>query len=133
MEIGKIFTFAGAHWLPTYDGKCNQCHGHEWKLKVVLRKRIDKKTGMVLDFSILKQIVKKYIIDKLDHTIINDVLDNPTAENLCVWIWEKLMIEGQLKGIHKISVWETSDSVSTLDVEGMLSILITNIEKYVKS
>ncbi len=132
ISVSRFFSFAGAHWLPGYDGKCKQCHGHEWKLKVTLKRRIDNKSGMVLDFSVLKKIVNEIIIDKLDHNIINDFIVNPTAENLCVWIWEKLMFEGLVKGICKISIWETSNSIASINIPGMLSIFETNIEEYIK-
>jgi len=86
--------------------------------------KINKKTGMVIDFSDLKSIVNKQVISVLDHSFLNEIIYNPTAENLLIWIWEKLMFDGLLKGIHKIELWEASDSVAIMDEKGMRSILI---------
>jgi len=130
LQIGRFFSFAAAHHLPYYDGKCQNLHGHEWRLEVVVRKRVDKKTGMVMDFSDLKKVVNSAIIDVFDHGYLNDYIDNPTAENILIYCWEKLMLEAHLKGIEKILVWESPDSIATLDKGGMLSIFSTNIEKY---
>lgn len=122
LTIGKQFTFAAAHFLPDYNGPCKNLHGHEWRLEVVIKKRIDPKTGMVMDFRALKETVKQYVIDKLDHTCLNDTLTLPTAENILVWVWEELMLKGWLKGMYQISLWETSDSIASISVEDMLRI-----------
>jgi 6-pyruvoyltetrahydropterin/6-carboxytetrahydropterin synthase len=131
LRIGKMFSFAGAHWLPAYQGNCNRCHGHEWKLEVVIKKRIDPDTGMVLDFAELKKIVTKNVIDIFDHQLLNDILENPTAENICVWIWDKLMLEGHLKGIASISIWETDGSRAELTEKNMLEIMKSTISEYI--
>jgi len=123
VAIGKTFYFAAAHQLPFHEGLCQYLHGHEWKLEVVVRKRINPDTGMVMDFSDLKKCVKKYVIDVLDHSNLNENLFNPTAENILIWVWEKLMFEGLLKGIHTIRLWESRDSMAELDWSGMLSLL----------
>jgi 6-pyruvoyltetrahydropterin/6-carboxytetrahydropterin synthase len=128
--IGKTFSFAAAHRLPKYDGACNNLHGHEWAMEICLRKRIDKKTGMVLDFSVLKGIVNTHIISLFDHSYLNKYIKNPTAENILVRVWEVLMFDAHLKGIEKIDLWETSSSRASLDKQGMLSILSDNIEEY---
>ena len=120
--ISTSLTFAASHRLPHYIGACERWHGHEWKIEVSIRKRIDPATMMVMDFKKLKRIIKEYIIDILDHNTINDIIEIPTAENIVVWCWEQLMFEGHLKGIHKIVLWESSDSFATMTKNGMLSI-----------
>jgi len=132
ISIGKTFNIAAAHFLPEYKGKCSNIHGHEWVLEIVLKKRIDKKTGMVMDFSILKKIVNEHVIDKLDHNIINNYIQNPTAENILVFIWETLMFDALLKGIESIIIWESRTSYSKLTKQGMLSIFKNNIEDYLE-
>ena len=116
--ISKEFTFAAAHALPFHKGKCRFLHGHEWKLKVSISGPINS-TGMIMDFSDLKNIVEKTIIDQMDHAYINALLFNPTAENLCVYIWNKLQYEGELKGISKITLWETPTSHAILTAKEM--------------
>lgn len=130
--IGKQFVIDAAHFLPDYNGLCKNLHGHQWKIEVKIKKRVDRKTGMVMDFKDLKNVVKENIINLLDHHCINDLIINPTAENLLIWSWEKLMFDGLLKGIYSITIWETPESSATIDVNGMLSVFSSNIEEYVK-
>jgi len=59
--------------------------------------------GLVIDFVVLKRIVKKHVLDKLDHNVLNEVVENPSAENLVVWIWD------QLKDLQKLLHEEMSD------------------------
>ena len=132
VSITKIFTFASAHYLPNYNGKCSNLHGHEWKLEVTIKRRMDTKTYMVMDFSYLKKIVNKHIIDSLDHILINDLISIPTAENIMVRIWEVLMFDALLKGIYSIRIWESKDSYSKIGVEDMIRIYKENIEIYLK-
>jgi len=124
--IVKFFTFAASHQLPEHKGLCQYLHGHEWKLGVHIRKRVNKKTGMVLDFGDLKEVVNTHVISVLDHSFLNEILYNPTAENLVVWIWERLMFDGLLKGIHAIELWEASNSKTIMDQNDMRSTLIEN-------
>lgn len=116
--ISKEFTFAAAHALPYHKGKCQFLHGHEWKLKVSITGPVNVE-GMVIDFAVLKDVVNKVVIDKMDHAYINALLFNPTAENLCVYIWNLLQYEGNLKGISKIVLWETPTSHAILTAAEM--------------
>jgi 6-pyruvoyltetrahydropterin/6-carboxytetrahydropterin synthase len=129
VTISKSMMFAAAHKLPHYIGACEQWHGHEWKIEVYIRKRIDPATMMVMDFKDLKNIMEKYIIDVLDHSTLNDTLEIPTAENILVWCWEQLMFKGHLKGIHAIKLWESHDSSATITKNGMLSVFKNNIDQ----
>lgn len=108
ITVWKIFTFDSAHYLPDYDGKCANMHGHTYKLEVGIEGSIGP-NGMVLDFAILSRIVKENIIEVLDHSVINDTIDDPTAENMCYWIHDALspIIRGMK--LH-IRLWETPTS-----------------------
>jgi 6-pyruvoyltetrahydropterin/6-carboxytetrahydropterin synthase len=130
VKVSKRFSCAVAHFLPNYDGVCSNLHGHEAIIDVVIRKRILKSTGMATDFSTIKKIVNNCVISKLDHSYLNDIIKNPTAENLSIWIWEQLMFNGLLKGIHSISVHESPNNIVILDADDMLSIFSDNIEDY---
>jgi 6-pyruvoyltetrahydropterin/6-carboxytetrahydropterin synthase len=90
MFITKEFTFDSAHYLTDYHGKCEQMHGHTYILKVTVEGEIQE-NGMVIDFALLKQIVKNRILNKLDHKMINDVIPNASAERIAIWIWNKLV------------------------------------------
>lgn len=105
----KIFHFDSAHKLNDYFGACANLHGHTYELHVtVTGNAFDN--GMVIDFKDLKQIVKENVISKLDHSFLNDIVVQPTAENLAIWIW------GQLYGkipVTSIKLYETPDSYVT--------------------
>lgn len=89
MLVTKIFTFDAAHNLTNYYGKCERLHGHTYKLEVTLEGEVQG-NGMVIDFVVLKRIVKKHVLDQLDHRYLNDVVENPSAERMVTWIWERL-------------------------------------------
>jgi 6-pyruvoyltetrahydropterin/6-carboxytetrahydropterin synthase len=115
MIINKEFVFEAAHNLKNYKGKCSKLHGHRWKLIISIEGKINKE-GMVMDFKKLKDYVEKRIISKLDHAYINDILENPTCENIVLWIKDNL---SNLKGLYKIKLYETETS----SVELVLSLL----------
>jgi 6-pyruvoyltetrahydropterin/6-carboxytetrahydropterin synthase len=117
--VVKHFEFEGAHFLPGYKGKCKEMHGHTWKLKVGVGfphgQAFDiNDDGMILDFSILKSIVQKTIVEELDHKIINEVVQfHPTCENLVLkYIRPRLIesLEDQEFSLLMIKLWETSGS-----------------------
>ncbi|PIZ77617.1 6-carboxytetrahydropterin synthase QueD [Candidatus Peregrinibacteria bacterium CG_4_10_14_0_2_um_filter_41_8] len=87
--VTKEFTFDAAHYLTNYYGKCEKLHGHTYKLHITIEGEIGT-NGLILDFVILKKIVKDHVLVKLDHTNINDLLPNPSCELIAKWIWEQL-------------------------------------------
>lgn len=112
MLITKEFTFDSAHFLTKYHGKCEKMHGHTYKMHVTIEGKV-KKDGMVYDFVELKKLVKAKVINKLDHALLNDVIDNPSAENICIWTWKQLKKEIKGADLHEIKVWETATSFAT--------------------
>ena len=79
----KTFEFEAGHYLPGYDGACKNKHGHSYVLQVeVVGGPMLYETGMIVDFTILKDVVKKLIVDKFDHSWLNDSFSMPTAENM---------------------------------------------------
>ena len=94
MFITKIFTFDAAHALTRYYGKCENLHGHTYRLEVTVEGPIHD-NGMVVDFVLLKRVVKRRVIDILDHQNLNDRFDNPSAELIAMWIWEQLVDLGR--------------------------------------
>lgn len=109
--ITKKFRFDAAHYLPLYDGKCSDIHGHTFYVEVSIIGSMNNHTGMVIDFKDVKDIVKRKIIDELDHKYLNNFIYNPTAEVIAQWIWLNLQEELDL---YKIKVYETPDSCCTL-------------------
>jgi len=117
--LTKIFTFDSAHRLVDYDGKCSNLHGHTYKLEVSIAGDKDDK-GMVIDFGIFKKLVEERVIDLFDHKYLNELMEfNPTAENICEWIWDELepLIETKGYNLDKIVLWETPTSCCTLQRE----------------
>ena len=106
MRIAKDFYFDSAHRLNNYKGKCKNLHGHTYKLRIILEGEVNK-NGFVIDFSEFKKIINDAIIEKLDHSYLNDLIKQPTAENIIKWIWNKL--EKKLP-LYEIWLWETPNS-----------------------
>lgn len=111
IEVYKEFTFDSAHYLPNVpeDHKCRNLHGHTYRVRVYVKGSIDKKLGWVIDFSDVKEAFKPFE-KQLDHKLLNDIegLENPTAEMIAVWLWDKLIT--QLPNLSKIEVAETPSS-----------------------
>lgn len=105
MRVKRIFDFEAAHRLPQHPGKCRDLHGHSYRLIVTVDRPVDPATGLGIDFSDLKRIVKDEVVDRLDHKYVNDLIDNPTAEVMAVWIWERL--RAPLHGLVEVELWET--------------------------
>ena len=113
--IAKEFTFDSAHVLPWHKGKCKNLHGHTYKIVVSLKGNLNK-NGIVVDFGELKKVVKKRVLTKLDHKYLNEIIENPTAEQICLWAWEQL--EPVYKSrLYEIIVWETPTSLAKLNKE----------------
>lgn len=111
MEIFKEFGFEAAHRLPNVapQHKCYRLHGHSFRCEVHVSGPLDAQLGWVLDFAEIKTAVKP-IVEQLDHHYLNEIegLENPTSENLAIWIWDRL--HPSLPGLSRIVVRETCTS-----------------------
>lgn len=89
--VSKEFTFDAAHHLHCYEGKCKNLHGHTYKVVFGISGFVEE-TGLMIDFGDIKDIWKEEIEIFLDHKYLNETLPpmNTTAENLVVWIYEKM-------------------------------------------
>lgn len=118
MLLTKDFVFDAAHNLVNYHGKCENLHGHTYKLRIVIEGLPDNE-GMIIDFVEVSKIIKEKIIAKLDHSYLNDFIPQPSAENISLWVWEN--IENDLKRenckLYEIHVWETSTSRVILNAD----------------
>lgn len=115
MLVSKRMCFDAAHFLPKYEGKCSKLHGHRWVVEVGCSGRVNKETGMVVDFKDLKDFLQT-IEDRFDHKLLNDVIENPTAENICKYIfdWFILWCTARELEFKFVRVWETDDSMVEL-------------------
>jgi 6-pyruvoyltetrahydropterin/6-carboxytetrahydropterin synthase len=84
IQIRREYTFDSAHYLPRVpDGhKCKRLHGHTYTLIPTVSGIVDEDSGMILDFADLDVLVKRAIVDRVDHRCLNDLYENPTAENM---------------------------------------------------
>ncbi|MFQ5719589.1 MAG: 6-pyruvoyl tetrahydropterin synthase family protein [Acidobacteriota bacterium] len=109
MILNKIFRFEAAHRLPYHQGICRREHGHSYRLRVSVEVDVDPATGMGCDFAELDSAVAGNVIARADHQNLNDFLENPTAENICLWAWE--LLAGTVPGrLVEIELHETGDS-----------------------
>ena len=111
MEIFKQFSFDSAHWLPFVpdDHKCKRMHGHTYIVRLYVEGPLDPKLGWVVDFADIKAVWKP-LEKQLDHRVLNDIegLENPTAENLAIWIWQK--VKPSLTNLSRVEVCENPSS-----------------------
>ena len=109
MIVEKTVSFDAAHHLPSYVGKCHNMHGHFFKVSVGVEGPI-LGNGFVLDFATLKHWMNQNIVEVFDHTLINDIMVNPTAENIACFIADNFKRTFTLK-LAYVKVWETPDSM----------------------
>ncbi|TAL23587.1 MAG: 6-carboxytetrahydropterin synthase QueD [Nitrospirae bacterium] len=115
-ELMVETTFAAAHQLRGYKGKCEQMHGHNWKVQVhVVAERLND-IDIAMDFHDLKNILNE-VIEPLDHSFLNDIFPftekNPSSENIAKWIYDSLnkKLSEEDAQVSAVTVWE-SDSAS---------------------
>ena len=92
-EVRVTADFAAAHFLRDYNGKCENLHGHNYKVYAHVRGELLNEGGMLLDFTKLKGALRK-VIGQLDHTNLNDLKyfnQNPSAERIATYIYENIV------------------------------------------
>jgi 6-pyruvoyltetrahydropterin/6-carboxytetrahydropterin synthase len=108
MEIFKEFTIEAAHKLPHVPPghKCGRLHGHSFHLEIHVSGMLDAKLGWVIDFADIRSAFRS-IEEQLDHRYLNEIpgLENPTSENLAVWVWDRIKVT--LPAVSKIVIRET--------------------------
>ena len=109
--------FAAAHRLRGYHGKCENLHGHNWRVRVGVRGAELPESGMLIDFGELKKIVKE-VLATLDHRFLNEtgpfVADNPTSERIARYIYEE--VAARLPAgvrMHQVVAWESEKARAT--------------------
>ena len=115
-EISVEQTFAAGHALRNYKGKCENVHGHNYRVRVTIEGEQLDATGLLVDFVDVKRLMGG-AIEYLDHRFINDLAPfdkiNPSAENIAKYFYDRL--HDGLKNqppvrISEIRVWETDTS-----------------------
>ncbi|WP_443987459.1 6-carboxytetrahydropterin synthase QueD [Mycobacterium marinum] len=110
-EIYCEFTFESAHRLPNVPAghKCGRLHGHSYRARIYVEGPVDPRAGWIVDFGKIKDACKP-VIARLDHYYLNEIdgLENPTSEQLSMWIWRELAT--LLPMMSAVSVSETCSS-----------------------
>ena len=131
MFLSRQFSFEAGHRLSKNKSLCSNIHGHNYKLIVTLKSGFKNSEDMIVDFSEIKKIIKKSIIDLLDHSLILNQTDkklidfckknkyktfitfgDPTAESLAELIYyevNKIFPYGNNISIHSVTLYETDD------------------------
>ena len=120
-EVTVEDTFAAGHYLRNYKGKCENPHGHNYRVRVTLAGHDLDKAGLLLDFKDLREVMKP-VIDRLDHQMINALEPfttiNPSAENLAKYFYDetnsrmKSHTHGRVS-IKTVTIFETDETTAT--------------------
>ena len=117
-EISVEHTFAAGHALRQYKGKCENVHGHNYKVRVTIAGDKLNAAGLLMDFVELRGEIKKFV-EELDHRFLNDIPPfnqlNPSAENIAKYICDKIEPQAKNQGlrVHGVTVWETDTTSAT--------------------
>lgn len=114
-HLSIITSFAAAHNLLHYQGDCENLHGHNWKVEVTVSADSLDKSGLGIDFKILKKHTRE-VMNYLDHKYLNDLEAfkniSPSSEQIARFVFEQL--EKSLQGyeviIQKVTVWESDNA-----------------------
>lgn len=119
-EIAVEETFAAGHALRGYKGKCENVHGHNYKVRVVVEGEKLNSAGLLFDFAELRQRMKD-VIGALDHRFLNDLPPfteiNPSAENIARYFYEQLTdrLAASANGarLREVVVFESDTTTAT--------------------
>lgn len=102
--------FSAAHKLPSYNGDCANLHGHTWKVVFEIEGP-KQESGMIYDFKQLKPLLNSALPD---HRFLNDFVPNPTAENICEYLFNKVsaLLKEKNLTLKTLEVWENEDAAA---------------------
>lgn len=121
-KVLKDKEFSAAHSLREYKGRCENLHGHNWKVRLQLVAKELDSLGMVIDFEEVKNALAT-IIDRLDHQNLNEVEPfdkvNPTSENIAKYIFQEAstMLTTDRVNIDQVMVWEKTSSCAIYQID----------------
>jgi 6-pyruvoyltetrahydropterin/6-carboxytetrahydropterin synthase len=116
-EVSVQETFAAAHFLRGYKGKCERLHGHNYRVEVTVSGEKLDSIGMLHDFTDIKRELRK-LLERVDHYNLNEVPPfdeiNTTAENIAYYFWAEMQKAlGENVNVSQVRVWETDTAVAT--------------------
>ena len=124
-ELKVTNHFAAAHNLREFYGKCENLHGHNWFVEVRVRAKELDKTGLAIDFGVIKKHLNE-VLDLIDHKYLNELPEfqenNPSSENIARFIFDRLAphIHEATAGrawLHSVSAWESDNASATYMVD----------------
>ena len=117
-ELKVVTKFAAAHQLTMVGEKCENLHGHNWKIEVYVTGEQTDNAGVLMDFGIIKKQVRE-IMALLDHKYLNDLdyfrHSQPSSENIAHFVATQLQkrIEDQPAKVSKVTAWESDNASAT--------------------
>lgn len=111
-------SFAAAHNLINYQGDCENLHGHNWTVEVTVSARELDKSGLGIDFKVLKKQTNQ-LLDELDHKYLNDLKpfqeSSPSSENISRYLFERLSqaLDNDNVRVELINVWESENACAS--------------------
>jgi 6-pyruvoyltetrahydropterin/6-carboxytetrahydropterin synthase len=120
-EVTVEADFSSGHYLRNYKGKCENPHGHNYKVRVTLAGTELDHAGLLLDFRLLKQVMRP-VIERIDHQMLNDIepftVLNPSAENLARFFYDETNqqlaeLTGSRVRVKDCTIWETDTTTAT--------------------
>jgi 6-pyruvoyltetrahydropterin/6-carboxytetrahydropterin synthase len=113
--------FSSGHYLRNYRGRCENPHGHNYKVRITLSGAELDEAGLLLDFKLLKQVMRP-VIDRIDHQMLNELEPfttiNPSAENIARYFYQQTghqlaeMTQGRVR-VKDCTIWETDTTSAT--------------------
>jgi 6-pyruvoyltetrahydropterin/6-carboxytetrahydropterin synthase len=120
-EVTVEAGFSSGHYLRNYRGKCENPHGHNYKVRITLAGQKLDQAGLLVDFKDLREVMKR-TIDRLDHKMINEVDPftelNPSAENLAKYFYDEITEKldqataGRVQ-VKNVTIFETETTTAT--------------------
>ena len=120
-EVSVEDTFAAGHALRGYRGKCENTHGHNYRVRITLAGDNLDETGLLIDFKEVKTAMNE-VIERLDHQFLNDLEPfsraNPSAENIARYFYQEVgrMVQASTRDrirIKRVKLWETDTTAAT--------------------
>jgi len=117
-EVSVQETFSAGHSLRNYHGKCENVHGHNYRVQVTLAGEELNATGLLVDFAEVKRLIRA-VVARLDHQFLNDLAPfdaiNPSAENISRYFYEQISggINGAGPQVREVKIWETDITSAT--------------------
>jgi 6-pyruvoyltetrahydropterin/6-carboxytetrahydropterin synthase len=117
-EVTIIKSFSAAHLLAEIGGKCEELHGHNFKVAVTVAAGELNSNGLLIDFRFLKKRLGE-ILEDIDHKYLNTLTSfngmNPSAENIAKYICEEMEQKVKTSGVHvaRVKIWESENAAVT--------------------